>query len=87
MQRCEDFVNKTRVSEDYPDSFVNKVLIVQLVILGDVMLCKLCQFDQLRHDLLLLVRVCQVHQKGHNAVGNILKIKFKRITYLLIKKT
>ena len=42
------------------------------MLLRDVVLRELGQLDQLRHDLLLLVRVRQVHQQGDDAVGNIL---------------
>ena len=56
----------------YPDSFVDEILVVQFVFLRDVMFRKFGQFDQLRHDLLLLVRVGQVHKEGHDTVGDIL---------------
>ena len=58
--------------KSYPDTLVDEVLVVQLVFLRDVVLRELGQLDQLRHDLLLLVRVRQVHQQGDDAVGNIL---------------
>ena len=50
------------------NSLVDEVWIVQLVLLRDVVLGELGQLDHLRHDLLLVVGVGQVHQQGDDAV-------------------
>ena len=49
---------------------VRKVLVVKLVLLGDVVLGELGH--HLGVDLLLVVAVGDVDQRGHDSVGNIL---------------
>ncbi len=53
----------------YP--LVDEIGVVELVVLRDVVLGELCQLKHLRHDLLLLVGVANVHQQGHDAVSAI----------------
>ena len=46
----------------------DKVLVIQLVLLGDVLLGELGQLDHLGDHLLRVVAVGEVHQGGHHAV-------------------
>lgn len=53
---------------EYLDAFGNEVGIVELVLLGDVAFGELGELNHLGYDLLLVVRVAQVHQSGDYAV-------------------
>ena len=50
------------------DAVVDKVLVVHLVLLWDVLLCKLGQLHHLRDHLLLVVCVTQVDKGCHYTV-------------------
>ena len=56
----------------YIDSLVDKVLVVHLVFLWDVVLGEFGQLKHLWHDLLLLERVGHVDQEGDDTVSAVL---------------
>merc|ERR1712071_629612 len=61
---------KKKKRNNYVDAFINEIGIVQFVLLGDVSLGKLGQFDHFGNDFLFVVGVAEVDQRRNHTVNH-----------------